>query len=140
MAKAYANDLRRRVLEAHEQKEGTIAQLAQRFRVSVGYVQKIVRQYRTTQKMERTPHRPGRKPKFTASIRQQIQGWLKTQPDLTLAELQEKLHQQSRLQVSLPSIWEVLGKMGLRFKKSRSTRRNRTPLRSSRSAKSFSSS
>lgn len=117
MAKAYANDLRRRVLEAHEQRESTIAQLAQRFRVSVGYVQKIVRQYRTTHTMDRIPHRPGRKPKFTAPIRQQLQSWLKTQPDLTLVELQEKLDQQSRLKVSVPSLWEVLRKMGLHLKK-----------------------
>src|SRR5947207_7184333 len=72
MAKAYSDDLRRKILEAHAEKEGTIAEMAMRFRVSVGYVKKILRHYRRTQKMERTPHRPGRKPKFTLPIRQQI--------------------------------------------------------------------
>lgn len=36
MAKFYSDDLRRRILEAYAQGEGTQAQLAQRFRVSLG--------------------------------------------------------------------------------------------------------
>jgi len=138
MAKAYSDDLRRKILEAHAEKEGTIAEIAMRFRVSVGYVKKILRHYRRTQKMERTPHRPGRKPKFTSPIRQQIRAWLKDQPDLTLRELQEKLDQQAHLGVSLPSIWVVLKKMGLRLKKSRSTRRNKIRPGSNSSVKRIS--
>ena len=34
---------------------------------------------------------PGRKPKFSEPIRERLRSWLKQQPDLTLAELQEKL-------------------------------------------------
>jgi transposase len=71
--------------------------------------------------MERIPHRPGRKAKFTAAIRERLRSWLQQQPDLTLAELQAKLRQQAQLGVSLPSLWTVLGKMGWRLKKSRST-------------------
>lgn len=121
MARPFADDLRRRILQAYEQGEGTQAQLAQRFRVSLGYVQKIVGQWRRTGKMERVPHRPGRKPLFTEPIRVRLRDWLKQQPDLTLAELQEKLSREAQLGVSVPSLWTVLRKMGLRLKKSRST-------------------
>ena len=65
MAKFYSDDLRRRILEAYAQGEGTQAQLAQRFRVSLGYVEKIRGQQRRTGQMERVPHHPGRKSKFT---------------------------------------------------------------------------
>ena len=41
MANPYSDDLRRRILEAYAQGEGTQQQLAGRFRVSVGYVAKI---------------------------------------------------------------------------------------------------
>ena len=41
MANPYSDDLRRRILEAYAQGEGTQQQLAGRFRVSVGYVEKI---------------------------------------------------------------------------------------------------
>lgn len=138
MAKAYSDDLRRKVLEACLAKEGTIAQIATRFRVSVGYVKKILRQYRRTKKMERIPHHPGRKPLFTESIRGQIRGWLKAEPDLTLVELQGKLLHAEKLKVSLPSLWAVLKKMGLRLKKSRSMRRNKMRPASNSSARSIS--
>lgn len=138
MAKAYSDDLRRKILEAYSNREGTIAEIAARFRVSVGYVKKILRQYRHTGKMERTPHRPGRKPLFTPPIREQIRAWLKAQPDLTLAEMQEKLRQGEHLKTSLPSLWMVLKKMGLRLKKSRSTRRNKIRRASNNNAKRIS--
>lgn len=138
MARAYSDDLRRKVLEAYTSKEGTIAEIATRFRVSVGYVKKILRQYRRTGKMERTPHHPGRKPLFTPPIREQIRVWLQAQPDLTLAEMQEKLRQAEHLKISLPSLWMVLKKMGLRLKKSRSTRRNKTRHGSNSNAKRIS--
>src|SRR3974390_2077227 len=126
MARAYSDDLRRRILEAYARAEGTEAELAQRFRVSLSYVQKIRRQLRRTGKMERLPHHPGRKPKFTEPIRERLRHWLGQQPDLTLAELQEKLQQQQQLGVSVPSLWVVLRQMGLRLKKSRSTRKSGT--------------
>lgn len=138
MAKAYSDDLRRKILEAYAEKEGTIAEIAIRFRVSVGYVKKILRQYRQTKQMERIPHRPGRKPKFTSPIRQQIRAWLKEQPDLTLMELQQKLEHHVQLQVSVPSIWAVLKNLGLRLKKSRSTRRNKTRPASNSNARRIS--
>jgi transposase len=139
MAKAFSNDLRRRILQAYAQRQGTMVQLAASFHVSLGYVKKILRQKRCTGKMDRVPHRPGRKPRFTLPIREQMRAWLKSQPDLTLVELQEKLRQQAHLQVSLPSIWVVLKKkMGLRLKKSRSTPRSKTRPRSNSSAKRFS--
>lgn len=137
MAKALGNDLRRRILQACLQGEGTQRQIALRFKVSLGYVQKILRQYRLTGKMDRRVHQPGRKPQFTPSIREQIRGWLKIQPDLTLVELQEKLLQQQHLQVSLVSIWKALKSMGLRLKKSRSTRKSKTVSRFSSSARTF---
>lgn len=91
MGRPSANDLRCRILQAYEQGEGSQPQLAQRFRVSVSYIEKIHCQWRRTGKMERIPHRPGRKPKFTEAIRERLRGWLQQRPDLTLAELQEKL-------------------------------------------------
>jgi transposase len=72
---------------------------------------------RETGQAERIPHRPGRKPKFTPPIRERLRSWLKSQPDLTLKELQKKLEQEERLHSSQFSIWTTLGKMGLRLKK-----------------------
>ena len=135
MARAYSDDLRRRILQAYAQGEGSEARLAQRFRVSVSYVKKIRRQLRHTGQMERVAHHPGRKPKLTEPVRQQLRRWLEQQPDLTLAELQEQLRQHTRLAVSLPSLWVVLRKIGLRLKKSHSTRKSATRKRTGNGAK-----
>ena len=126
MGKPYSDDLRRRILQAYAQEEGTQARLAQRFRVSLGYVEKIRGQQIRTGKMERLPHHPGRKPKFTGPVREQLRSWLVQQPDLTLWELQEQLREHVRLHVSVLSLWLVLRKIGLRLKKSHSTRKSAT--------------
>ena len=132
MAKAYDDDLRRKILQSYERKEGTIPQLAIRFGVSEGYVEKLRSQYLRTGKMERNRHRHGRKTKFTPLVQKQLQAWLESQPDLTLKQLQKKLEQEEHLQSSQFSIWTTLRKMGLRLKKSWSTPRSK-PRRESRS-------
>jgi transposase len=140
MARAYSDDLRRKILQAYGRSEGTEQELAERFGVSYGYVKKIRRQQLRTGQMERVRHHPGRKPELDAPMQERLRRWLREQPDLTLAELQEKLRQEARLRVSQPSIWVVLRKkMGLRLKKSRSTRRNRSTRRSSSSGRRSSS-
>jgi|SRR6478752_2835659 len=120
MAKAFGDELRRRILQCCEEDQQTQEEIAQRFRVSIRYVGKLVAHKRQTKQAERIPHRPGRKPKLTPAIREQLGGWLKRQPDLTLAELQKKLEQEEQLHSSQVAIWRVLRKMGLRLKKSRS--------------------
>jgi transposase len=135
MARAYSDDLRRRILQAYEQGEGSEARLAQRFRVSLSYVKKIRRQLPHTGKMERVAHHPGRTPKFTELVRQQLRHWLEQRPDLTLAELQEQLRLRRQLSVSLPSLWMVLRKIGMGLKKSHSTRKRAIPRQTSRGGK-----
>ncbi len=41
MAKAYSEDLRQKFIEAHQQGEGSLEALAQRFHVSVGWAKKV---------------------------------------------------------------------------------------------------
>jgi len=135
MRKAFGDELRRRILQCCEEGQQTQEEIAQRFKVSVRYVGKLVAHKRQTGQAERIPHRPGRKPKFTPPIRERLRSWLKSQPDLTLKELQKKLEQEERLHSSQFSIWTTLGKMGLRLKKSRSTPRSKTRRGSSSSVK-----
>lgn len=138
MPKAYSDDLRRRIVQCCDEGQQNHEEIAQRFRVSVRYIGKILQQKRRTGRAERLPHRPGRKPKFTPPIRERLRGWLKSQPDLTLRELQKKLEQEERLHSSQFSIWTTLGKMGLRLKKRRSMPKSKTRHGSSSSAKRIS--
>jgi len=135
MAKAYADDLRCRILQCCEEGKQTQEEIAQRFKVSLRYVGKLVAHKRRTGQAERIPHHPGRKPKFTSPIRERLKSWLKSHPDLTLKQLQQKLEQEEHLHSSQFSIWITLKKMGLRLKKSRSMPKSKTHRRSSSSAK-----
>jgi len=126
MARAYSNDLRRKLLEAHEQGQGTLEELAEEFRVSLGFAKKISAALRRTGRMERTEQRHGRINQVTALVQERLREWLRQQPDRTLGELQRQLREQMHVSVSVPRLWVVLRQMQLRLKKSRSTPRSRT--------------
>jgi len=80
--------------------------------------------------MERAAgRRRGPTSKITAEIQQQLQDWIAKQADLTLAELQLRLLEQRKLEISLSRLWTVLQGLGLRLKKSRSTPLNKIPKR-----------
>jgi transposase len=129
MAKWYGDDLRRKLLEAHDRGEGSLQQLAERFSVSAPWAWKISAQRKRSGQMERVEQRRGTVRKVTAAVQQQLRDWVQAQPDLTLAELQQKLAKAQQLQVSIGRLWQVLGQMGLRLKKSHSTPANATRKR-----------
>ncbi len=117
MAKSYGDDLRRKLLQAHDRGEGTLEQLAARFSVSAPWAWKISAQRKRTGQMERVEQRRGTVRKVTAEVEQRLRGWVQAQPDLTLAELQQKLAKAHHLHVSIGRLWQVLRQMGLRLKK-----------------------
>lgn len=131
MARAYSDDLRRKLLEAHQQGEGSLEKLAARFRVSVSWAKGISATLLRTGKMERPPAGPrGPKSKLTEEVRRQLRDWIAAQPDLTLMEMQRRLGEELSLKVSIGRLWKVLQEMNLPLKKSHSMRPNRTPKRS----------
>jgi transposase len=136
MARAYSDDLRRKILQTYERSRVSYQKLAERFGVSRSYVHRIHQQQERTGKMERVPQsRNGRPSRLTEEIRAAMRRWIAVQPDLTLVELQQRLKEKFDMSVSLGQIWLVLKAMGLRLKKSHSTPRNRTPRRDGRGGK-----
>lgn len=127
MAKAYSNDLRRKLLEAYDRGEGSLRELAERFGVSSPYAWNISAQRKRTGQVERAEQRHGPESKVSAGVEQELRNWVRQQPDLTLAEMQERLWETMRLPVSLARLWQVLRRLQLRLKKNRSMPRNRTP-------------
>jgi transposase len=73
--------------------------------------------------MERVPQsRHGRLSRFTAEVKERLRSWLREQPDLTAAELRERLAG-SGVQASKSRVGQVLRQMGERRKKNASRRR-----------------
>ncbi len=138
MGKPLGDDLRRKLLFAYDQGEGTLEELASRFLVSVGWAKKISAARNRTGQAERVPHKPGRKPHAGMKAQQQVRAWFVQQPDLTLAEVQQKLLGKAGVSLSLPQVWKLLRKLGLRLKKSRSTLPSEIPKPTVNSARSLS--
>ena len=109
-------DLRERILSSYDQEESTRAQVAARYRVSLGMVKKLLQQRRDTGDIRPRHRYSGRKPKILGRHRQQMRKLLDKKPDLTLKELRSAM----QLSCSLPAIYYVLETMGLTYKKRRS--------------------
>ena len=135
MARAYSNDLRRKLLEAHEEGQGTLGELAEEFGISLGFAKKISAALRRTGRMERVEQRHGRINRVTPLVQERLREWLRQQPDLTLGELQRELRERMQVPLSIPRLWVVLRQMKLRLKKSRSTPRSRTRRKTGSAAK-----
>ena len=126
MAKAYSNDLRRKLLEAYDRGEGSLPELAERFGVSTPWAWKISAQRRRTGQTERVEQRYGPRSKVTGAVGEQLGAWIGEQPDWTLQELQQRLWKKRRLSLSIGRLWGALRVLRLPLKKSRSTPRSKT--------------
>jgi transposase len=124
MARAYSDDLRRKLLDAHDRGQGTLSQLAQQFGVSRGWAWKISAQRKASGQVERKQFTPGPKSRLDRAVLAAI---VTSQPDATLPEIQAELERRSQLRLCTVYLWRVLGKMGFRLKKSHSTRLNAIP-------------
>src|SRR5277367_6395585 len=127
MARAYSDDLRRKLLEAHESGKGSLPELAALFGVSVGWAKNVSSAFLHTGRMERPQGgRRGRRSRITAEALEYLASRVREEPDRTLARLQEDLDREYRIQIGHSQLWVVLKRMGLRFKKSHSMLSSRT--------------
>jgi transposase len=115
-------DLRQRIVDSYDKEEGTRPEIARRFRVSLGLVKKLLQQRRRTGDIAPRHRFSGRKPTIVATHRSQMRALLAKKNDLTLRELR----QAAGLNCSLQAINVVLAKMGLTYKKRRSTPVNKS--------------
>jgi transposase len=138
MAQPYSDDLRSKILEAYEAGVGSLRELAAQFRVSWGYSKKIrVQQLRTGEKSRPAQLRHGPVSQMNSEVQQSLRNWLREQPDLTKAELRERLAG-TGVRISKSRVGQVLRQMGLRRKKNLSTRPSATPRPTSSGTKSSS--
>jgi transposase len=82
-------DLRQRIVEAYDAGEGTRQEIAERFKVSVHMVKKLLAQRRILGSIEPQNHRCGRKPKFEAQDLRWLKEAVRKRQDSTLEELRE---------------------------------------------------
>ena len=136
MPRAYSNDLRQKVLEAHAAGKGSMRELAESFGVSLGWVEKISRQRRQSGQMERVEQRHGPLSRVTEAMEASLREQVRQVPDRTLLELQRVVREAHGVELSLTQMWRVLQRMGLPLKKSRSTPKSKIPRKGAGVAKS----
>ena len=132
MPRTYSNDLRRKFLQAYEEGEGTLEELAEQFRVSLGWAKKISARRSRTGEVDAPVWRHGPVSRVTPAVQEWIRKQIRAQPDLTLQELREQLAEAQPVRLSLGRMWLALRQLGLPLKKKRSTRKSR--IASKRSA------
>src|SRR4051794_34019154 len=109
----YSEDLRQRVLDTVQRGEGSLRQIARRFLVSVSFVTRLLKQYRSTRSLEPKPHGGGHPPTLGPEDRERLRELIRQQPDATLEECRQRLG----ASCSTMTISRALRKLGLPRKK-----------------------
>jgi transposase len=121
--KAYSMDLRTRIVEARAN-GATIAQTAQRFGVSEKTVWNLVKLEQVTGQLrpgQQGGHRISRLRQYDETLR----AWIVKKPDMTLAEMLERLSKELKINISQTALNFRLKKLGLSFKKNSTGRGTR---------------
>src|SRR3954470_12008882 len=86
-----SNDLRKRILEAIDNKEGSRRKLAARFKVNTSTITKLLRLRRETGSYEPGPHGGGVEPTLDRDALERLRKLVEEAPDATLEELRQKM-------------------------------------------------
>jgi transposase len=111
--KTLSLDLRERVVACYDAGKGTRREVADRFRVSLAMVKKLLQQRRRTGDLGPRHRFSGRKPLILEEHRRRMRQVLGQHPDMTLSELRGAVG----LACSLPAIHYALARMQLTYKK-----------------------
>lgn len=121
---AYSMDLRVRIVESYLAQEGSQADLAQRFKVSERWLQKLLRRRRATGSLEPLPHGGGRQRIIGPNQEPLLLATLAETPDASLEELRDRCG----VKGSRMCIARALQRLQITRKKSRSCARNSKTL------------
>ena len=95
----------------------TIIEVAERFEVSESFIKKLLARKRSTGDIAPVGHRGGQKKRLTDKHRKWLLKTVLAQPDITLADLQERLEKEKSVSVSVPTLSRELRRLNLRRKK-----------------------
>jgi transposase len=123
---AYSIDLRQKILHAYERRLGSQRAIADLFGVSVSFVEKLWRRYRTAGDIAPKPHAGGQRPRLDSKAQTVVRGVLHDNPDATLVELCASVATTTGVRVSVATMCRLLQRLRWPRKKSHSTRPSAT--------------
>jgi len=120
----YPIELRRRVVNAVDNDIGSKREIAKTFSVSVSWIDKLLQRRKETGSIKALPRTQGRKPAFQGYHLEQLDSFVKKQPDATLEEIRE--HFSDIVNCSIVTVHNALQRIGWRYKKNRYEQVNKT--------------
>ena len=124
--RTYSTDLRERVVAARKRGDSA-AEIARFFGLSKRSVERYCKLQADTgslQPRQRGGYRRSRLEKHDETLRR----WIHEQPDLTLAELRQRIARKLKVRLGLTALWHRLEHLGLSYKKN-AARRGTKPAR-----------
>ena len=115
--KSYSLDLRERVVAGRE-KGQSAEELAKLFGICKRSVERYWQRHRETGGVA-PKQRGGYRRSLLEGHEETLRGWIDTQNDSTLAELQKRLRKELKVKLSISALWYGLERLGLSFKKKR---------------------
>lgn len=104
-------------MRAYEETDETLAQVAVRYEVGVASVNRWVRQYRQTGRLEPLPHGGGPAPKVDERGLNVLCVLLEEQPDATRPELAQRYEAETGVELSLATVGRETRRVGFTRKK-----------------------
>jgi transposase len=114
---AYSQDLRERVVQACDAGTETRREVARRFGVSTAWIRRLLQRRRGTGSIGRLPGGRGPQPKIAGERLEKLRALVEQHPDATLDELRRRM----RLKCAKSTVYLALVRLGVSYKKSRST-------------------
>lgn len=111
------------VINAYASGAGTIAEVAEQFRVGTAFVKKILRLPRAGESLV-PKHGGGAPAKLKADAREKLRGAVARRPEATLGELPAVLSSRCKVEVSEPTVCRELQRLELPRKKRASSPAN----------------
>ncbi len=115
--KAYSPDLCAKIAQACDESTASRRQLARQFRVSVAFIQKMLRRRRLTGRPAAAAHTGGRRGLLDAAALALVAPRIREPNDLTRAALCERLAAPRGVRVSVPTMYRAVRRLRLPYKK-----------------------
>lgn len=110
-------DIRQRILDAYQSKEGSQRQLAERFKVSLSFIRDLMRHHRQTGTLQPKPRGGGAIAKMGQEQLPIVEALVKAQPDALLTELCDRFAKQTGIEVSVSTMQRAVSQLRLSVKK-----------------------
>ena len=115
--KAYSTDLRQKIIDVYLQEKLSQRQLAERFCVALSFIQKLLKQYRTTGQIAARVRIQQTPTKLTEKELKILEELVKSNNDATLDELRHSLAEETGVLISCSTVYRMLKKSRLSLKK-----------------------